>query len=156
VPHMSVYVEEFDARFFPEVAAIFRRSLSPEDVRLLTGFYTSPLGRKMVRTGAAKVDGSEMVAKALTEEGVQKSDIDRQALLAGFAIYGSLTEAERREFMTFAASPVGRRFLALRPQITEVGLKLLNEPGPKFKARTEAAMLDTITRVTGVDPRKVK
>ena len=149
---IDVYVAEYDERFFPRATRIVANSLAQDDVLKLTAFYRSVLGRKVLASSAAKVDGSEIIDRALAGQEVDAGVASRQAMRAGMATYSSLTPAERSQIVVLAQSPAGRRFQALMPQLMALQVELTNKPGPKFEAGAKAAMGEAFKRVTGTDP----
>ena len=52
--------------------------------------------------------------------------------------------------MTQMSSPAGRSFRAIAPKLAALQTELANDPGPRFKARSEQAMGDAFKRITGL------
>ena len=152
VSQIDVYIEEYDGRFFPRAVDIARQSLSRDDVLKLTAFYRSALGRKVLSSVAARLDGKEFIDRALAGKGVDAGVARRQTLRAGMATYSALAPDEKKQVLDVALSPAGRRFEAMMPQIVALQVELANQPGPKFEAGAKAAMGVAFKRVTGTDP----
>ena len=149
---LDLYVAEYEERFFPRAAAIVRDNLSSEEIRVLTAFYASPTGQKMLAVATEKVDGTEIMERAAKDEAIDAGVTTRQAMRAGMLTYGKLSEAERAEINAVVASPAGKRFSALMPKMVALQTELMNDPGPRFKASSEKALADAFKRVTGIDP----
>ena len=149
---IDVYMAEFDERFYPRAAAVIRESLSKDDVRTLTSFYTSALGQKMLELASENVDGAEIIERAVKEQPVDAGVTTRQAIRAGIRTYAKLSLSEREEIRKFSATQAGRNLSSVMPKISELQSELMNSPGPKFKSSSEAALADAFKRVTGIDP----
>ena len=149
---IDVYMIEYDERFFPRASAVVQQSMSRSDVATLTAFYVSPLGRKILETAAQKLDGSEVIDRALAGKEIDAGVAKRQALRAGLASVGALSSEERVEVLALASSPAGRSFRTIMPQLTALQVELTNNPGPRFSAGSKHAMGAAFKRVTGVDP----
>lgn len=150
--HIDLYVEEYDARFFPRAAEIVRRSLSRDVVRTLTAFYASPLGRRVLTAAAKNVDGDEVAESGIAGRDVDTGVTTRQILKAGVATFVGLSDEERRQVLAVAQSPAGRSYVRMMPEIVALQTELTNNPGPRFTAQSEKAMSDVFRRVTGVAP----
>lgn len=153
---IDLYMSEYDARFVPKAREIARHHIPRADLLALTAFYRSPLGRKILRTAADTIDGAEVAEKGLKQEKVDEGVANRQLLKSGWAVLGRLTPDERTQFLAFVNSPAGQTFESVRPRFTALQMELMNSPSPKFVAASEKAMMEAITRVTGIDPRKAK
>lgn len=149
---IDVYMAEFDARFYPRAAAIIRESLSRDDVLALTAFYSSDLGQKMLEMASDNVDGTEIMERAAKDQPVDAGVTTRQAMRAGILTYGKLSASEREEVRKLSVTPAGRNLYAIMPKLSALQSELMNDPGPKFKASSEAALADAFKRVTGIDP----
>ena len=149
---IDIYIAEYDDRFYPRAAEIVRSSLSRNDVRALTAFYASALGQKVLELASENVDGSEVMERAAKDEPVDSGVATRQAMRAGILTYGKLSVSEREEVRKLSTTPAGRNFLAVQPQLTALASELMNNPGPRFKASSEAALAEAFKRVTGIDP----
>lgn len=153
---IDIYVAEFDERYFPRAAAVIRDSLSREDVLVLTGFYTSASGQKMLAMATENIDGAEIMEKAAKDEPIDSGVTTRQAMRTGLLTYSKLSAAEQAEISAMGASPAGKNFRAIMPKMVALQTELMNEPGPRFKASSEKAMGEAFKRVTGIDPYKSK
>ncbi len=148
---IDVYMSEYDERFYPRAAAIVRESLSSEDVRALTAFYTSTFGQKMLALASQNVDATEVVELAAQAKPVDQQVAARQAVRTGLMTYAKLDEAERSKFLEFMASPAGRKLKAIAPMLAALQIELMNTPGPRFKAASEKAMAEAFKKTTGID-----
>ncbi len=152
VAQLDLYIEEYDARFFPRAAAIVRESLSQDDVKSLTSFYKSPLGQKMLILATDHVDAAELVERVAKEQPIDEGVTTRQAFRAGIRTLGQLNEAERAEILELNGTPAGRHFDAVMPKLSALQTELMNDPGPRFTASSEKAMNEAFKRVTGMEP----
>jgi len=149
---VDVYIEEYDARFFPQATVIVQESLSRDDVRTLTEFYTSPTGQRAMSLVSQNIDGTEILDRAANGESIDSSTVARQTTRLGLCTYAKLSDAERQQFSKLISSPAGRNLAKILPRLTQLQLELANNPGPKFKAQTQQAMGEAFKRVTGVNP----
>lgn len=137
---LDLYIEEYDERFLPRMAAIVQKHLTRDDVASLTTFYASPVGRKFLELNVSNVDGSEVAEAALQGKDMSQEAIDRQVIRAGVASYLEASPEDREQLRAVLLSPAGRRLSAMRPEILALQQELMNSPGPRFKAAAEKAM----------------
>jgi hypothetical protein len=148
---VDIYIEEYDAQFFPRASAIVRQGLSREDVQKLTVFYESPLGQKMLRTIADNADGSEVAQLGLKGEQVDSGVINRQIFRSGLATAQALTTQERDQVVALSRSPAGQHFKTLRSQMVALQAELMNHPGERFQEASKKALAEVMQRVTATD-----
>lgn len=153
---IDLYIAGYDAKFFPRAAEVIRSDLSREDVRVLTAFYESPLGQKVLKSATQSIDASEVAQLGLKGVEVDAGVLNRQALRSGFAVGKDLTPDERKRIMDLGASPVGRRFRAMRPKIVAIQVELMNHPSEEFQQATKKALAEVMQRVTGIDSPQPK
>jgi hypothetical protein len=156
VAQIDLYIAGYDAQFFPRATEIVRAGLSREDVKILTAFYESPLGQKVLRSATQSVDASEVAQLGLKGEAVDAGVLNRQAMRSGIAAAQDLTQAERKQVADLGMSPTGRRFRSLRPQIIALQVELMNHPSEEFKRATQTALAEVMQRVTSVEATKAK
>ena len=148
---IDIYIEEFEDRFVPRATKLVRQSMTRADTLTLTRFYGSPLGRKMVRLMAMNLDGSEVVDRAFKMEAIDEGVAKRQMLRSAFATVGQLSDEERDQIIALARSPEGTRLRPVLPAFRAIQIELMNNPGPRFAAGSDAAMRAAFKRVTGVE-----
>jgi hypothetical protein len=147
---IDVYIDEFNERFPPLAVPVIRSGLSQSELRDVTAFYASPLGQRVIRTSAAKIDASEVAELGMKGEAVDINVANRQTIGAGLAMIAELSPEDRRGLFAFSASPAGRKFMTVRDQLMSIQAELISKPGPRFQAASERAILEAMQRVTGV------
>lgn len=148
--NVDIYMSEYDERFLPRAAAIFRNGLSRADTLELTRFYQSSVGQKALRSAVSHVDGAEVAKAGLEGRGIDAGITKRQVLAAGWGAIADLSPAERDVLMAQVSSPSGQHFLTLVPQLVALQTELANNPGPRFKASVQQGMAQTFQRITGL------
>lgn len=154
--NLDLYMRDYDARYLPRLAALFRTRLTRTELADLSAFYRSPLGIKIQNLAAGKVDASEITATGLTGANVDGAMMDRQLLQVGWAVFGGLDDTERRAFAAFIGTPPGRSLVAIMPEMKSIAAEIVNSPSPAFEAAIQSGMKAAMMRITGIDPDKAK
>ena len=148
---IDIFIVEYDERFFPRATKIVMETMSRGDVATLTAFYGSLLGRKMLASASMKMDGREVIDRALAGKDIDAGVARRQVMRAGLATIAALSPAEQKQVAAMALSPAGQHFRAAMPALVALQVELANSPGPKFVAGSKAAMAAAMKRVTEED-----
>ena len=156
VSQIDIYMKEYDERFYPRATALVRKSLSKDDVRELTAFYSSASGRKMLTVAAENVDASEVVERATKNEKIDEGVALRQTLKSGMMAVAQLEDEDRVKFFELVQSPAGQHLRAMLPELRSIQLEVMNSPGPEFQASTNKAIAAALKRVVGAGLGKAK
>jgi hypothetical protein len=153
---IDLYMKEYNERFHPRATALVRGSLSEDDVRELTAFYNSALGRKMLTMAAENIDASEIIERATKNEKIDEGVAQRQTIRSGITAISHLSDDERAKFFQLVQSPAGQHLKAMLPELRSIQTELMNNPGPAFQASTKKAIAAAFKRVTGLDPAQAE
>jgi hypothetical protein len=153
---IDIYMAEYAERFYPRAADLVRSSLTKDEVRELTAFYSSASGRKMLAMAAQNIDASEVVDRAAKREKIDPGVMERQAFRTGIMAYAKLSEGERAQLLAMANSPAGQHLKSVMPGIRAIQTELMNNPGPRFRAASKTALAAAFKRVTGLDVGKAQ
>jgi hypothetical protein len=139
-------VESVIRKHYPEkrasIAGLFQASISPDDLKTLVDYYESPLGRKVVAIGFAKMNLPATAAPTT----MTKGEFDAAATDARLAMVGQLSDDEIATMRKFALSPTVTRFEPVNHQRMKIGLDWSNGLSPKLQRvvneRIQKAMQD--------------
>jgi hypothetical protein len=137
-------VESVIRKHYPDkrarIANLFQTSVSQEDLQALVDYYESPVGKKVVAVGFAKMNAPATMAKI---------DFDSAASDARLAMVEELSPEETAALVKFAAMPVVARFEPVNHQRMAISLAWSTSLAPEVQrvvgARIKMAMQTYMT-----------
>lgn len=139
------------------LAGVYAKHLTSPQLDEVTRFFQSPTGQKFLSEMNRNVDIMPMMRDVARPGG----DIGKSAYLesisgASRGAEAAMTEAERKEFLRFIATPAGRMLEQVGPDATQVTLGWMNREDPEMNARIEAAMTAAVESFLGLDPNSLR
>jgi hypothetical protein len=139
-------VEDLIRRRYPDkrarVVHLFQASLSQDDLAALVDYYESPVGRKVVAVGFAKMNAPAIaVPPTMTNDEFESAASEARAQMVE-----QLSPEEAAAVVKFALSPVVARFEPVNHQRLTMSLAWANSLAPELQrvvnARIKKAMRD--------------
>lgn len=125
------------------IGVIYASEFSERELRQLIGFYSSPVGVRLIDIMGRRSDFSKAIDTVLRDPDAKLSPDDmKSGLQIGIrGVVQELTPAETAEIRRFfESSPVGAKMVAVTPRVQSTAADWGNEPSPELDAQVEAAV----------------
>lgn len=139
-----------------ELTALMARYLTPAEAQTWIGFYSSPLGHKVMAT-AQQNAVSTSVANSVASTGevdakAVESDVKRTASATGRALQGKLTLQEQSQMLALMRKPSYAKLIALMRELPQVRAQIENTPmDPALEAEAQVAIAEFTLKIQGVN-----
>ncbi len=154
-PILLRYLRESMPELWDRMAVVYSE-LSEADLRAVIGFYRTPTGTRIIELMTSDAQLGPMLQELMADEDdtTTGQELSAAARQAATAAVGKMTQAQIAEAARFAATPAGRRAVALQPRMAAVMADWSNRPSPEVQAELEAVLIPVVERFTGmkVDP----
>ena len=118
-----------------EIAAVYRRKLTPDEASRLRAYYSSPANVKLTRAIVRRLDLARVVdgKSQQVDREAAKAMIDQAYPLA----LATLSPSEREQVLTFKASPLAMKYAALRSDLATARASWVKKIEPLMMAKME-------------------
>lgn len=132
-----------------EVAAVYQRRLTPDELVAVGAFYESPTGARLLTLVRDGVDYSALLDKQLRSGG--EAPISRAELAATItpavqpAVAG-LSDAEQLALLRFGMTTAGRKLVGINQELLELAVSFNNKQDEAAEKELDVAMTALIER----------
>ena len=143
-------LRDYSAKSGPGLVArlrdLYAARLSREEIDAFIAFYSTPTGKRLIRTVYENADYAPFVEAGLADRATTAEDIGRVQQSARAAVAESLTEADRAALEELVRSISLTKANALSAEIRQITADWLNEPDPEMDALIEEAVVSAAER----------
>lgn len=128
-PAMQRMADKTEVQFRRDLGELFKTRLTPQEAKEAAAFFASPAGSRMLRAANENLSMTNSLKDVFQGDGTVtassfQSDMKKTTERAG------VTEEEQREMRRMVAGRIWfMQFRSLVPQIQELSIRTMNEPG---------------------------
>jgi hypothetical protein len=116
-----------------DVAAVFARRMTPDELKTTYDFYASPAGQRLMASALTGVDVTDMLRKQIKageSAEVSGADISNAVRPGAQSALNALDTDDQMRLMAFTMTSAGRKMEAINPQLMQLAARLNNERSP--------------------------